>query len=300
MQKPILVVMAAWMGSRYWWLKQIDPIGPNNEVIIDYSVFDAIKAGFWKIVFIIRKSIEADFKTFFWNRFEKFLPVEYVYQELDKLPVWFSVPEWRLKPWWTAHALLVAKDVIDAPFVAINADDFYGRDAFVKISEFLISNQEANEYALIGYRLKNTISDFGSVNRGICSSNGNILSDIIETRNIHTKDWDIGYISKDDTWSSLAPDTLVSMNFFGFMPSILDYIEIWFTKFLQNHGQELTSEYYIPAILDELIKNNQAICKVIPNNSSWFGVTYPEDKPQVVASIQKLITQKEYPEYLWE
>lgn len=292
--------MAAGMGSRYWWLKQIDPIGPNKEVIIDYSVFDAIKTGFGKVVFIIRKSIESDFKTFFWNRFEQFLPVEYVYQELDNLPLWFSVPEGRVKPWWTAHALLVAKDVIDAPFAAINADDFYGRDAFAKLSQFLTTNQDPNTYALVGYRLKNTISDFGSVNRGICSADGDVLSDIVETKNIHTKNWEIWYIGQNDQWFSLAPDTLVSMNFFGFMPSILDYIEIWFKKFLQAHGQELTSEYYIPAILDELIKNNQSICKIIPNDSSWFWVTYPEDKPQVVSSIQKLITQKEYPDHLWE
>lgn len=299
MKKPILVVMAAGMGSRYWWLKQIDPIGPNNEVIIDYSVFDAIKAGFGKIVFIIRKSIESDFKSFFWNRFEKLLPVEYVYQELDKLPSWFSVPEGRVKPWWTAHALLVAKEVIDAPFVALNADDFYGRDAFIKISEFLTTNQDTNTYALVGYRLKNTISDFWSVNRWICSVQENALVDIVETKNIQTKDGNIWYYGKDEQWYTLSPDSIVSMNFFGFMPSILDYIEIWFKKFLQDYGQELTSEYYIPTILDELIKNNKVVCKVIPNNSSWFGVTYPQDKPQVVTSIQKLIAQWEYPSNLW-
>lgn len=298
MQKPILVVMAAGMWSRYWGLKQIDPIGPNNEVIIDYSIFDAIKAGFWKVVFIIRKSIEADFKSFFWNKFENLLPVEYVYQELDKLPNWFSVPEGRIKPWWTAHALLVAKDSIDAPFVALNADDFYGREAFFTINEFLIKNQNPNAYALVGYYLKNTVSDFGSVNRGICKANNGMLSDIVETKNITKKDWNIGYV-KDEQRYNLSPDTLVSMNFFWFMPSILEYIEIWFVNFLKNHGQELTSEYYIPAVLDELIKNNTITCSVLPNNSSWFWVTYPEDKPQVVYSIQNLITQGIYPSNLW-
>ncbi len=298
MKKPILVVMAAGMWSRYWWLKQIDPIWPNKEVIIDYSVFDAIKAGFWKIVFIIRKSIESDFKAFFWNRFENILPVEYVYQELDKIPDWFSVPEWRVKPWWTAHALLVAKDVIDAPFVALNADDFYGREAFFTICDFLIKNQDPNAYALVGYYLKNTVSDFGSVNRGICKANNELLSDIVETKNIIKKDGNIGYV-KDEQRYNLSPDTLVSMNFFGFMPSILKYIEIWFVNFLKNHGQELTSEYYIPAVLDELIKNNIITCKVLPNNSSWFWVTYPEDKPQVVSSIQHLIEQGIYPSNLW-
>lgn len=286
------------MGSRYWGLKQIDPIGPNNEVIIDYSIFDAIKAGFWKVVFVIRKSIESDFKMFFWNRFEKFLPVEYVYQELDKLPSWFSVPEWRIKPWWTAHALLVAKDCIDAPFVALNADDFYGREAFFAINEFLIKNQDPNSYALVWYYLKNTVSDFGSVNRGICEANNGLLSNIVETKNIFKKDWKIIYI-EDDQSKNLSPETLVSMNFFWFMPSILEYIEIWFKKFLENHGQELTSEYYIPTVLDELIKNNKIICNVLPNNSSWFGVTYPEDKSEVVSSIQKLISSWEYPKKLW-
>ncbi len=299
MKKPILVVMAAGMWSRYWGLKQIDPIGPNNEVIIDYSIFDAIKAGFWKVVFIIRKSIESDFKSFFGNRFENILPVEYVYQELDKLPDWFSVPEGRVKPWWTAHALLVAKDVIDAPFVALNADDFYGRDAFFTISEFLANNQDSNTYALVGYYLKNTVSDFGSVNRGICKADNGVLFDIVETKNIIKKNLEIGYV-KDEQRYVLSSDTLVSMNFFGFMPSILEYIEIWFVNFLKNHGQELTSEYYIPAVLDELIKSNKIICKVLPNNSSWFGVTYPQDKPQVVNSIQKLISDWEYPEKLWQ
>ncbi len=299
MKKPILVVMAAGMWSRYWGLKQIDPIGPNNEVIIDYSIFDAIKAGFWKIVFIIRKSIESDFKSFFGNRFENILPVEYVYQELDKLPDWFSVPEGRVKPWWTAHALLVAKDVIDAPFVALNADDFYGREAFFTISEFLVNNQDPNTYALVGYYLKNTVSDFGSVNRGICKADNWVLSNIVETKNIIKKNLKIGYV-KDEQRCFLPSDTLVSMNFFGFMPSILEYIEIWFANFLKNYGQELTSEYYIPAVLDELIKSNKIICKVLPNNSSWFGVTYPEDKLQVVDSIQKLISDWAYPEKLWQ
>lgn len=298
MKKPILVVMAAGMGSRYWWLKQIDPIGPNNEVIIDYSIFDAIKADFSKVVFIIRRSIESDFKTFFWNRFEKFLPVEYVYQELDKLPDWFTVPEGRIKPWGTAHALLVAKDNIDAPFVALNADDFYGREAFFAISDFLTKNQDPNAYALVWYYLKNTVSDFGSVNRGICKANDSLLSDIVETKNILKKDWEIGY-TENEKRNYLSPDTLVSMNFFGFMPSILEYIEIWFIEFLKNHGQELTSEYYIPAVLDELIKTNKVTCNVLPNNSSWFWVTYPEDKQQVVASIQQLISSWKYPNNLW-
>jgi len=292
--------MAAWMGSRYWWLKQIDPIGPNQEVIIDYSIFDAIKSGFWKIVFIIRKSIESDFKKFFGDRFEKMLPVEYVYQELDALPDWFSVPEWRVKPWWTAHALLVAKDAIDAPFAVISADDFYGRDAFIKVSEFLKTNQNPNMYALVGYYLKNTISDFWSVNRWICyADDNNIVTDIIETKNIYVKDWDIGFVSENDKWNSLSPDTSVSMLYFWLMPSIFEHIENWFIKFLQVNWNELISEFYLPSVLDELIKNNQVICKVIPSNSSWFGVTNPQDKPKVVASIQKLIAQWEYPSNLW-
>lgn len=298
--KPVLVVLAAWMGSRYWWLKQIDPIGPNKEVIIDYSIFDAIKNGFWKVVFIIRKNIESDFKMFFWDRFEKILPVEYVYQELDVLPAWFSVPEWRIKPWWTAHALLLAKDAVDWPFAVINADDFYGRDAFVKISQFFESNKNSNTCALVWYHLKNTISGFGGVNRWICKEENWLLSDIVETKDINIKDWQIWYVSKDEKRNELPADALVSMNFFGFMPSIFDYVEVWFKKFLETQGHELTSEYYIPAILDELIKNKKIVCKIIPNNSSRFWVTYPQDKPEVVDSIQKLISKWEYPAKLWE
>ncbi len=297
MKKPILLIMAAGMWSRYWWLKQIDPIGPNGEVIIDYSIFDAIKAGFSKVVFVIRKSIESDFKTFFGNKFENLLPVEYVFQELDNLPEWFSVPESRVKPRWTAHALLVAKDVIDAPFVAINADDFYGRESFFLIKDFLEKNQDSNSYALVAYQLKNTVSDFGGVNRGVCEVKDWYLTDIVEVKNIKKESDSIGYLN-ENIWKELDHDTLVSMNFFGFMPSILDYIEIWFKIFLEKHWNELTSEYYIPSVLDELIKSNKVKCSVLSTNSNWFGVTYPEDKPFVVKSIQKLIENWEYPETL--
>jgi UTP-glucose-1-phosphate uridylyltransferase len=227
--KPTLVFLAAGMWSRYWGLKQIDPIGPNGEVIIDYSLYDAIEAGFGKVVFIIRKSIEADFKTFVGKRFEAILPVEYVYQELDILPEWFSVPEWRQKPWWTAHALLMAKEVVDTPFAVLNADDFYGRDAFVKMAEFLSVNTDDSLYAMMWYYLKNTVSDFGWVNRWICKVDNWFLDDIVETKNIHTKDWIMWY-EQHDQRNVLSPEVLVSMNFFGFMPSIFDHIQQGFTS----------------------------------------------------------------------
>ena len=298
MKKPTLVVLAAWMWSRYWWLKQIDPIWPNNEVIIDYSIFDAIRTWFWKVVFIIRRDIEADFKNFFWNKFESIIDVEYVYQELTSLPVWFSVPEWRQKPRWTAHALLMVKDIVDGPFAVINADDFYGKDAFEKITQFFSANVNSNTYALVWYYLKNTISDFWSVNRGVCTSKDSKLLNIVETKNISTKDATIWFFD-NETWKILSPETLVSMNFFGFMPSIFSYIEEWFINFLKKHWEDLTAEYFIPSVLDDLIKSNTIQCNVLSTDAPWFWVTYQEDKPQVVESIKKLIENGEYPQKLW-
>ncbi len=297
--KPTLLILAAWMGSRYGWLKQIDPIGPNNEVIIDYSIYDAIRAGFGKVVFVIRKDIEKDFKDFFWSRFEKYIKVEYVYQELTILPSGFSVPEGRVKPWWTGHAMLMAKDVVKEPFAMINADDFYGKESFEAMSDFLMKNTSDSLYSLIWYQLKNTVSPYGSVNRGVCSSTDWNLVNIEEKRNIQTMDWTLWYYDEDKIWHILDENTIVSMNFFGFMPNVFDYLEQWFLDFLQHHGTEQTSEYYIPQLVDDLIKTNTIVTKVIPNEASWFGVTYKEDKPEVVASIQKLISSWVYPEKLW-
>ena len=285
--KPSLLILAAGMGSRYWGLKQIDPIGPHNEVIIDYSLYDARRAGFEKIVFVIRKDIEKDFKEFFGQRFDQHFQVEYVYQQIDDIPAGFAVPAGRTKPWWTGQAILVAKDVIHEPFAVINADDFYGRESFEAMYKFLSQNTDDSLYAMIGYHLKNTISPHGTVNRWVCTldAQGDLVT-VIETKDISA---DMG---------NLSPETIVSMNFFGFMPSFFTALEQWFTTFLQEHGQEEKSEYYIPFELDHLITQQKAICKVIPNPALWFGVTYKEDKPEVVANIQRLIAEGVYPDRL--
>ena len=297
--KPSLLILAAGMWSRYWGLKQIDPIGPHNEVIIDYSIYDAIKAWFEKVVFVIRRDIEKDFKEFFWSRFEKYIQVEYVYQELDVLPEGFSVPEGRTKPRGTWHAVLMAKDSIKEPFAMINADDFYGRESFEVMYKFLSENNSGDIYSLIGYHLENTVSPYGSVNRGVCATQDGNLVDVVETKDIQTQNGQIGFFNENNHWTDLSPETIVSMNFFGFMPSLFGRLESWFLEFLKQYGQEQKSEYYIPFLLDQLVKNNTIVCKVIPNKASWFGVTYKEDKPEVVASIQKLIQSWVYPEKLW-
>lgn len=293
--KPVLLILAAWIWSRYGWLKQIDPIGPNKEVIIDYSIYDALQAWFSKVIFVIRKDIEQDFKSFFGNTFERYIEVEYIYQELSDLPQWFSVPEGRIKPWWTAHALWSARKAIQGPFALINADDFYGRSSFEAMYGFLSQNTSLTSYALSWYHLKNTVSEYGWVNRGVCEIDKWFLKDIIEIKNIQILGSDIGYYTLKEEWKSISPETIVSMNFFWFMPSIFTYAEEWFIEFLTQHGSEQTSEYYIPLLLDKLIKEQRASCYVLDTSSSWFGVTYKEDKPFVIQSIQALIQHGIYP-----
>lgn len=297
--KPALLILAAGMWSRYWWLKQIDPIGPNKEVIIDYSIFDALQAWFSKVVFVIRRDIEQDFKNFFGKKFEKYIEVEYVYQDLSDLPQWFIVPEWRTKPRWTGHALLAAKNAIQWSFALINADDFYGRTSFEEMYKFLSENLSSTTYSLCWYHLKNTVSEHGWVNRGICETENGFLKDIVETKNIQILNNDIWYYSTEQKWNSLSPDTIVSMNFFGFTQSIFAYAEEWFKQFLEQYWREQTSEYYIPFLLDNLIKSNIVKCSVMDTESSRFGVTYQEDKPYVIQSINKLIDQGIYPNNLW-
>ena len=297
--KPTLVLLAAGMGSRYGGLKQLDPMGPNGETLMDYSVFDAIRANFGKVVFIIRKDIEEAFKKQIGSKYEKFIPVEYAFQALDDLPCGFSVPEGRVKPWGTGHAIYAARKVVKGPFVVINADDFYGQDGYQKLANFLCSGK-SNEFAMCGFKMKNTASENGSVSRGLCTINefGN-LSDVVEHTKIFTENGK--YISKLEDGSSVEidADAVVSMNMWGFQDSLFDYLEELFTEFLKEKGTELKSEFYIPFVVDSLVKSGRCTTKVLVSDSEWFGVTYPEDKPFVQKSLQILIANNIYPEKLF-
>lgn len=300
--KPTLLVLAAGIGSRYGSLKQIDPIGPSGETIIDYSIYDAIKAGFGKVVFIIRREIEEDFKEVFVKKFENIIPVEYVFQEISKVPKGLTIPEGRVKPWGTGHAVMMAANVIHEPFSVINADDYYGADAFVKMVAFLISLDESrgNDYAMVGYELQNTMSEHGAVSRGVCQLNkDSYLQEVTECTNIQFKNGNIAFRDKDESWGFLAGEAIVSMNFWGFTPSFFEHLSIAFTDFIQLNYYQPKAEFYIPTVVDNLIKSGIAQVKVLKSTDQWFGVTYKEDKPIVIQKINQLIKNGIYPDYLW-
>ena len=298
--KPTLLILAAGMGSRYGGLKQVEPVGPNGEAIIDYSIYDAIKAGFGKVVFIIRESFADAFKEKFDKKLAGKIKVDYVYQELDNLPEGFTLPEGREKPWGTAHAILVAKDAINEPFCALNADDFYGFKAFQVMSDFLSESTKESEYSMVGYHLKNTLSEFGTVSRGICNADeNNHLKKIVETIKIQKKGENVVSIEEDGSETQLTGDEIVSMNNWGFKPSIFKILEEKFTEFLKTEIDKPKSEMYIPFVVFELIQDNKATVKVLEANSPWFGVTYKEDKPFVVEKIRNMIKMGEYPEKLF-
>ena len=304
-KKPVLVIMAAGMGSRYGGLKQIDPIDEFGNIIIDFSIFDAKEAGFEKVLFIIKKSIEAEFKSHIGNRISKQIEVEYVYQELDKLPAGFSVPAGRVKPWGTAHAVLCCSQLIDGPFAVINADDYYGKEAFRMIYDQLMKSedQERYQYTMIGYQLYNTLTENGHVARGVCSvDESGHLKDIHERTRIE-KHGDVAEYTEDDgaSWTRLEEDTIVSMNMWGFTPDFLDELESGFRTFLSEQKEgDIKSEYLLPTIVDQLIKSGRANVSVLETTDKWFGVTYKEDKPVVVESIKKLIAEGKYPEKLYK
>jgi UTP-glucose-1-phosphate uridylyltransferase len=298
MSKPTLLILAAGMGSRYGGLKQIDPVGPAGETIIDYSIFDALRAGFGKLVFVIRKDIEQQFKEIIGARFEKRVAVEYVFQELDKLPKEFSLPAGRTKPWGTTHAILMAEDVVKEPFAAINADDFYGQQAYKLLAKHLTSGSP--DYAMVGFILKNTLSDFGSVARGVSRTDANdYLTSVVEMMKIERDGAAAKNTDADGKITPLTGEEAVSMNFWGFTPALFPQLRVKFTEFLKKSGGELKSECYIPSTVNELVIANQAKVKVLRTNDSWFGVTYREDRPMVVESIRKLIARGDYPEKLW-
>ncbi|MDA7882187.1 sugar phosphate nucleotidyltransferase [Akkermansiaceae bacterium] len=296
---PALVVLAAGMGSRYGGLKQMDPMGPHGETVLDYSVFDAIRAGFSKVIFVIREDFAEAFRSSVGAKFANQIEVAYAFQKLDDLPEGFSVPEGREKPWGTTHAIRAARHEIDRPFAVINADDFYGSDAYVRAAGFLttdpIDDGKAH-YALVGYQITNTLSDHGSVNRGICQCHAGLLGGVEEVIEIARKsETEIEGRSLDGSACLIDEDAIVSMNLWGFPVSFLDEIETHFTKFLNERLNEAKSECYIPTVVDDLINEGTVDCHVLETTSSWFGVTYPEDKPHVVLSIQALIDAGYYP-----
>ena len=291
--QPTLLVMAAGMGSRYGGLKQIDAVGPNGEAIIDYSIYDALRAGFERLVFVIRRDIEAAFREAIGGKFEKRIAVDYVFQELDNLPPGFSVPPGRTKPWGTTQAILMAKEAIHEPFAAINADDFYGHESFQVMADFLRAS--GADYAMIGYTLRNTLSQHGSVSRAVCECDpAGFLRAVVELPKVEKRDR--GAQAED---RALSGDELVSMNFWGFTPALFTQLREQFNAFLRRSGQELKSESYIPTTVNELVASGAARVKVLRTPASWFGITYKEDKPQVVASILKLVEAGEYPSKLW-
>jgi NDP-sugar pyrophosphorylase family protein len=297
--KPTLIILAAGMGSRYGGLKQLDEVGPNGEAIIDYSLYDAIRAGFGKVVFVIRHDFEEAFKERFDPKLKGRIAVEYVYQSLDKIPAGFTLSPERQKPWGTAHALLMADGAADGPMAVINADDFYGKKAYQAMADFLTTSTGPEEYSMIGYNVENTLSDHGTVSRGVCATDANgYLTTVVERTKIIGEPDGI-FFYEEDGKHQLDPKSPVSMNFWGLKPNVFTYLKEGFSQFLTDHGTELKSEYFIPLLINDNIVNGNIKTKVIECDSPWFGVTYIEDKPIVKGRIAKLIAEGVYPEHLW-
>jgi NDP-sugar pyrophosphorylase family protein len=299
--KPTLVVLAAGIGNRYGGLKQVDAFGPNGETIIDYSVFDAVRAGFGRVVFVIRRAIEKEFREAFLSRLEGRVEARCVFQEIRDVPPGCAVPEGRTKPWGTSQAVLAAASEVREPFAAINADDFYGRSAFEALAGFLRERGNGeSRYALAGYRLDRTLSEHGSVARGVCEVGPDgLLTGIVERLNIAPSAGRIRYVGEDGRETELAPDTVVSMNFWAFTPTFFDHARREFEVFLKTCPDPLRSEFFIPLVVNELIRLGRAEVRVLPCSSDWFGVTYREDKPRVTAAIRGLVEAGVYPSRLW-
>ena len=289
MNNITLLIMAAGMGSRYGGLKQLDAIGPSGETIIDYSVYDAIKAGFTKVVFIIRKDFEQEFKSKITDKYEGQIQVEFAFQDLNDLPDEFTCPEGREKPWGTGHAILSARNVINEPFVAINGDDFYGRESFKVVADYY--RKGANSFSMVAFKLDKTLSSFGGVTRGLCTVNDEKLNTVIETADLQKTDYGVSS-NRDIELDGSEP---VSMNVWGFTPILFKYLEEKFVEFLSENGTEMKSEYLIPSIVNELIQSGQETVHVLRSGATWFGVTYKEDKPYVEGEIEKLVNKGEYP-----
>ena len=301
MKEPVLVILAAGMGSRYGGLKQIDTVGSNGESIIDFSIYDAIRAGFKKVALIIRREHEAAFRASLTDKIEKKIEVEFVFQDLNNVPEGIEVPEGREKPWGTTHALLACRNQIDAPFMICNADDYYGPDAFQKMYNFLKNEAKDSEYGMIGYVLENTLTDHGAVTRGVCESEDGCLTAITEVQKIRRGENGAEF-EKDGEWIACEKGALASMNFWGFTPKVYEEFEEIFTSFIGNAVKEnpLKCEHGIPMAIGELVKNKAAKVKIIPSVDKWFGVTYKEDTPSVVADLQSYKDQGLYPFDLWK
>ena len=298
--KPTLFVLAAGMGSRYGGLKQIDGLGPNGETIMDYSVYDALRAGFGKVVFVIRKDFEEAFREVVISKYADKVPCEVCFQSVDKVPEGCTYNPERTKPWGTNHAVLMAKGLINEPFAVINADDFYGRESFQVLADYLKSVEgTTGKYCMVGYRVANTLSENGSVSRGVCATDENgYLTDVVERTKIEKVGDKIIY-TEDGVDTEISPNSPVSMNMWGFTPEYFEYVEKAFVEFLQARGQELKSEFYIPTLVNDMIRSGKATCKVLDTTSKWFGVTYAEDRPQVVMKINNLVKEGVYPEKLF-
>lgn len=302
MQKPTLVIMAAGMGSRFGGMKQITPVDPQGHIIMDYSIYDAIRAGFGRVVCVIKKEFEEDFEAAIGSRLRGHVELVYAYQSLDQLPEGFSIPEERVKPWGTAHAVWCARHVIEGPFAVLNADDFYGQEAFVAISDFLSQDREPTEHAMVGYLLSNTLTENGSVARGVCSKDENgFLRDIIERTKIVKQGDKAAYTEDGETFQELPMDSIVSMNLWGFRREALDGFEAKFRDFLTNTmpSNPLKAEFFLPKIVSDMIAENTGTIRVLSSEARWHGVTYKEDLPSVVAAIQAMKDAGKYPEYLW-
>jgi dTDP-glucose pyrophosphorylase len=300
--KPTLLILAAGMGSRYGGLKQLDQVGPSGETIIDYSIYDAIRAGFGKVIFIIKEAIEDDFKEIFVERLKDKIAIDYVFQETWMVPEGITIPDNRSKPWGTGHAVMMADGKIQGPFAVINADDFYGLGAFETLADYYKdwTPERSSDYCMVGYRVANTLSEFGSVSRGVCQPDADsFLVDVVERTNIERRDSVIAYKNEKEQLVPIPGDSIVSMNFWGFTPSYFGFLNRAFEAFIQKNAENLKAEFYIPSVVNDLIKSKEATVRILHCDDKWFGMTYKEDRETVVKSIRGLVEQGVYPENLW-
>jgi NDP-sugar pyrophosphorylase family protein len=300
--KPTLLILAAGMGSRYGGLKQLDQVGPSGETIIDYSIYDAIRAGFGRVIFIIKEAIEDDFKETFVERLKDKIAIDYVFQETWMVPGGITIPDDRSKPWGTGHAVMMADGKISGPFAVINADDFYGRGAFETLVDYYRdwTPERASDYCMVGYRVANTLSEFGAVSRGLCQSDpDDFLVDVVERTHIERKDGGIVFKNEQEQFVPIPDESIVSMNFWGFTPSFFSFLNKGFEAFIQKNAANPKAEFYIPSVVNELIKKHHATVRILHCDEKWFGMTYKEDRATVVKSIRELVKAGVYPEILW-